>query len=154
MDINVAIGQASKSAKELLLQNLKTGDVIKVKAEILPIIYHYGIVVKNESSFVIYHNDPFTFNRKGGNIIKENVEDWIKNKEIVCVINTNLTEIDIELKVKNSINEKYHFFNNNCEHFIDGIRNQIVYSPQVIGWTIAVASMVLAYTIIKNKKKK
>ncbi len=153
MDINIAIGVASKTAKELLLQSLKTGDVIKVKAEILPIIYHYGIVVKNENNFVVYHNDPFTFNRKGGNIIKENAEDWIKNKEIVCVINTNLTEIDIELKVKNSIKDKYHFFNNNCEHFIDGIRNNIVYSPQVVGWTIAIASIALAYSILKKRRK-
>lgn len=147
----IILGNCKKSAKEIILSQLKTGDIIKVKSNFLPIIYHYGIVCIKNNESIVYHNDPDKLNLRGGNIIREQTSTWIKDKEVVEVISTNHTCESIEKEVKNNIHKKYDFFNYNCEHFVLSINRSDFFSPQVVGWTIVLSAAVLSYYIFKKK---
>jgi len=151
---SILLGNVRKSAKEIIISQLKTGDIIKVKSNFLPIIFHYGIVVRNDENFVVYHNDPERINLRGGNIIKENTIDWIKDKEIVEVISTNHTIKSIEDTVKKNIYKKYDFFNYNCEHFVLSINRSSFFSPQVLGWSIFLSAAFLSYYILRKKQNR
>lgn len=151
---NIAVSSLTKSSKEILLGQLKTGDIIKVKSEILPIIYHYGIVLKNESGATIFHNDPFFTNRKGGNIINEDLATWLVGKEIIEVTSTNVDEAQLKDYIAKIHGEKYHWFNFNCEHFVYSLKSKNVFSAQVVGYSIVAASLVLGAIILLKKNKK
>lgn len=151
---NIAVSSLTVNAKDILLNQLKTGDIIKVKSEILPIIYHYGIVLKNESSATIFHNDPFFLNRKGGNIINEDLASWLVGKEIVEVTSTNVNETELKAYIAKIHSEKYHWFNFNCEHFVYNLKSKNVFSAQVVGYSIIAASIILGAIIVFKKNKK
>lgn len=151
---NIAEAHIKVKAKDMLISQLKTGDVLKLQSDLLPIIYHYGIVLKkNNDDLIVYHNDPFRFNKKGGNLISESIHSFVKNRNIIEVIPTNILEHDIVKKAKNSTKEKYHFLYNNCEHFVTSIKQNNFYSPQVVGWVIVLSCTVLAGFIILKKQK-
>jgi hypothetical protein len=135
-----------------LVSKLQTGDLIKTKADILPIIYHYGIIIKEENEIYIIHNHPDKVNSKGGNIIKEPLEKWIKGKDIVSVEHTNLKVNDINELVETLKNYKYDFINFNCEHLVNFAKNKDYVSPQVLRWTSIAIIGISVYFLLKNKK--
>jgi len=135
-----------------IVSKLQTGDLIKTKADILPIIYHYGIIIKEENEIFIIHNHPDKINSKGGNTIKEPLEKWIKGKDIVSVEHTNLNVDDINELVETLKNYKYDFINFNCEHFVNFAKNKDYVSPQVLRWTSIAIIGISVYFLLKNKK--
>jgi len=151
---NIAISNIKKTSIEILKDQLKTGDIIKVKSNLLPIIYHYGIVLKNDNQFLVFHNDPFSFNKSGGNIVSECFDNWVKGKEIKEIYSTGVNEQEIINTINKNHKKQYHFLNNNCEHFVLSVKNKNNYSPQVIGWSIIALSSIIAFSIILNKNKK
>lgn len=135
-----------------VVSKLQTGDLIKTKADILPIIYHYGIIIKEGNETYIIHNHPDKINSKGGNTIKEPLEKWIKGKDIVSVEHTNLNVDDINELVNTLKNYKYDFINFNCEHFVNFAKNKDYVSPQVLRWTSIAIIGISVYFLLKNKK--
>jgi len=138
--------------RDYVISQLETGDLVKIKSEILPIIYHYGIIDLTPEGIFILHNHPDKFNSKGGNVIKERFDKWIKAKDIVSVEKTNLNTHDIDELQKALKEYKYDFINFNCEHFVNFAKNKSYASPQVIRWTSIVAISLLVYYLIRNKK--
>lgn len=138
--------------REYVVSQLQTGDLVKIKSEILPIIYHYGIIDLTPEGIFILHNHPDKFNSKGGNVIKEPFEKWIKGKDIVSVEHTKLNTNDIDDLQKTLKDYKYDFINFNCEHFVNFAKYKSYASPQVIRWTSLVAISLLVYYLIRNKK--
>jgi hypothetical protein len=138
--------------REYVISQLQTGDLVKVKSEILPIIYHYGIIDITLEGIFILQNQPDKFNSKGGNVIKEPFEKWIKGRDIVSVEKTNLNTHDIDDLQKTLKDYKYDFINFNCEHFVNFAKYKSYASPQVIRWTSLVAISLLVYYLIRNKK--
>jgi hypothetical protein len=134
------------------ISKLQTGDLIKTKADILPIIYHYGIIIKEENEIFIIHNHPDKINSKGGNTIKEPLEKWIKGKDIVSVEHTNLKVDDINELLNTLKNYKYDFINFNCEHLVNFAKNKDYVSPQVLRWTTIAIIGISVYFLLKNKK--
>lgn len=143
----------NRTGKEIIIGNLKTGDIVKVKSEKLPIIYHYGIVIKDDVEFSILHNDPDKINKSGGNIIKETLKDWIKNKEIVEVSSTNANKDEIYAIAENLKKLKYDLIHFNCEHFVNFVNKQKNVSPQVLNWLLVLSSITIAFFIVKKYKK-
>jgi hypothetical protein len=135
-----------------IVSKLQTGDLIKTKAEILPIIYHYGIIEKNGDDIFIIHNHPDKVNSNGGNTTREPLEKWIKGRDIVSVEKTNLNINDINELVETLKNYKYDFINFNCEHFVNFAKNKDYVSPQVLRWTSIAIIGVSVYFLLKNKK--
>jgi hypothetical protein len=138
--------------RDYVISQLETGDLVKIKSEILPIIYHYGIIDLTPEGIFILHNHPDKFNSKGGNVIKERFDKWIKSKDIVSVEKTSLNTHDIDELAKALKEYKYDFINFNCEHFVNFAKNKSYASPQVIRWTSIVAISLLVYYLIRNKK--
>jgi len=138
--------------REHIISQLKTGDVVKIKSEILPIIYHYGIIDITPEGIFILHNHPDKLNSKGGNIVREPFQKWIKRKDIVSVESTKLNTQEIGELEKALKEYKYDFINFNCEHFVNFAKNKSYASPQVIRWTSIVAISLLVYYLIRNKK--
>ena len=118
-----------------IISKLETGDLIKTKADIMPIIYHYGIIEKVDGNLFIIHNHPDKINSTGGNTIKEPLEKWIKGKDIVSVEKTNLDIEDVKNLVETLKTHKYDFINFNCEHFVNFAKNRDYVSPKVLRWT-------------------
>jgi len=138
--------------RDYLVSKLETGDLIKTKAESYPLIYHYGIVEKNLEGLFIIHNHPDKINSKGGNVVKEPLEKWIKGREIVSVEKTNLKPNDIENIYQELKKYKYDFINFNCEHFVNFAKDKDYVSPQVLRWTTLALICLGVYFLLKNKR--
>jgi len=138
--------------RDYLVSKLETGDLIKTKAESYPLIYHYGIVEKNLEGLFIIHNHPDKINSKGGNVVKEPLEKWIKGREIVSVEKTNLKPDDIENIYQELKKYKYDFINFNCEHFVNFAKDKDYVSPQVLKWTTLALIGLGVYLLLKNKR--
>jgi hypothetical protein len=133
------------------IKSLKTGDLVKFKADILPIIYHYGIVDVIDEDIFIIHNQTDFINKNGGNLLREDFRKYAKGRKIISVEKTGfnrdqLSEITEFLKDK-----KYHFINNNCEHFISQLKTNKFTSPQVIKWSLITVALIGISIVIKKR---
>lgn len=152
MNYDSYIALANKQKNDLIAKSVKTGDVLKVKSEFLPFVFHYVIVQKTNNDFVIIHNDPHKINFLGGNIIREDFEDWIIGKEIVEVIPTRLAEKDIDNIVNDLKTTKFDAITWNCEHFISKLNFQKPKSPQIFNWSVGIATLIATIIIIRKYK--
>jgi hypothetical protein len=148
---NSAILKIKLENKQHTITKLKTGDLIKTKAEDYPLIFHYGIIDKQGDSLFILHNHPDKKNSKGGSIVKEPFDKWIKGKDIVSVEPTNLKTDDIDELYEKLKVYKYDFLNFNCEHFVNFAKNNDYVSPQVLRWTTLVAIGITTFYLLRKK---
>jgi hypothetical protein len=137
--------------KNNTISKLKTGDLVKTKAEDYPLIFHYGIIDKQGNSLFILHNHPDKKNSKGGSIVKEPFDKWIKGKDIVSVEPTNLKTDDIDELYEKLKVYKYDFLNFNCEHFVNFAKNNDYVSPQVLRWTTLIAIGITTFYLLRKK---
>lgn len=151
-NFNFGINGLKIKNREHCISKLETGDLIKLKSEILPIIYHYGIIEKNGNDILIIHNHPDRINSKGGNVCKEPLSKFIKNRDIVSVEKTNLKISEINKIYEHLKAYKYDFINFNCEHFVNFINKKNYSSSQVFKWTSLLAITAVVYYLVKNKK--
>jgi hypothetical protein len=151
-NFNNKLNEIKIENRNYAISKLETGDLIKTKASILPIIYHYGIIEKNGNDIFIIHNHPDKVNSNGGNTTKESLDKWIKGRDIVSVEKTNLNIDDINELVKALKDYKYDFINFNCEHFVNFAKNKDYISPQVLRWTSIAIIGISVYFLLKNKK--
>jgi hypothetical protein len=138
--------------REHAISKLETGDLIKLKAEVLPILYHYGIIEKQGNDLYIYHNQTDKINQNGGNLVCEPLEKYIKGRDIISVTKTNLSSADLK-KMYNSLKGlKYDFINFNCEHYVNFASDNKFVSNQVFKWgSIVLIGIFVTYLIRKNK---
>ena len=148
---NSAILKIKLENKQHTITKLKTGDLVKTKAEDYPLIFHYGIIDKQGDSLFILHNHPDKKNSKGGSIVKEPFDKWIKGKDIVSVEPTNLKTDDIDELYEKLKVYKYDFLNFNCEHFVNFAKNNDYVSPQVLRWTTLVAIGITTFYLLRKK---
>ena len=138
--------------REHIISKLKTGDLIKLKVDILPILYHYGIIEKQNDKLYIYHLQIEKINIHGGNLICEPLEKYIKGKDILSVIETNLSSNDLSRMYESLKKNKYDFINFNCEHFVNFASENKLISNQVFKWgSIIAIGVLVTYLIRKNK---
>ena len=151
-NFNNKINKIKIENRKHLVSKLKTGDLIKTKADILPIIYHYGIIIKEENEIFIIHNHPDKVNSKGGNIVREPLKKWTKGKDIVSIEHTDLKVNDINELEEILKNYKYDFINFNCEHLVNFAKNKDYVSPQLLRWTSIAIISITVYFLLKYKK--
>jgi hypothetical protein len=149
---NYRIDNLKIKNREHCISKLETGDLIKVKSEILPIIYHYGIIEKDGEDIFIIHNHPDSINSKGGNVCRDKLSKFIKGRDIVSVEKTDLKNKEINEMYEYLKAYKYDFMNFNCEHFVNFIKQKKHISSQVFKWTSIVIIASLVYYMVKNKK--
>lgn len=137
--------------KQHSFNKLQTGDLVKLQADISPIIYHYGIIDRIGNDLYIFHNQATFKNRLGGGIIREDFKKYALGRKIVEVNQTGLTKNELSGIIEVLKTKKYHFLNNNCEHFINNLRKSKLISPQAGKWALALIIIIGAISILKRK---
>lgn len=133
---------------------LQTGDIIKASVVNIPLIYHRGIVVREEKGVYVWHNCPKCYNTSGGSIVKVELEKWLYSRDIISVSKTNLTKGEIEHNASFYLSEKFDLLKFNCEHFTSAVSTGIKRSQQICTWkkvSIAVLLLAVLFTIYKVK---
>jgi hypothetical protein len=148
----VPINKIKTENRNCTISKLQTGDLIKTKGQKYPLIYHYGIVEKNLDGVFIIHNHPDKINSNGGNTVRESLDKWIKNRDIISVEKTDLKLEDIEKIYQTLKMHKYDFINFNCEHFVNFAKDKSYVSPQVLRWTSVALIGLAIYFLLKNKR--
>lgn len=138
--------------REHTISKLQTGDLIKSKVEVLPLLYHYGIIERQGDKLFIYHNQTDKINSNGGNLICEPLENHIKGKDIISVTKTNLSSSDLSQMYNSLKGLKYDFINFNCEHFVNFATDKKFISNQVFKWSSIIAIGVLVTYLIRRNK--
>ncbi len=123
--------------------NFRTGDFITARVKSLPFLYHRGLIVVEDTCVYIYHNTPMYKNFAGGNVIKENVADWLKSRDITSVEPTNITKEYIEEMSLLLAPRSFNLFSFNCEQYAFLIKDGYSKSPQLFWWGIALTSFVV-----------
>lgn len=100
-----------------------TGDVIVLKSNIVPLIQHYGIVLNENGQSFIHHNTPGIKNEFGGSVRIVKLSEWLKDREIIDVISTNVSGYRIQTVTEELKYKPFNAITFNCEHFM----NIIVY---------------------------
>lgn len=146
------LNQIKIQNREYTISKLETGDLIKLKVEILPLLYHYGIVEKQGDELFIYHMQTDKINQNGGNLICEPLQNYIKGKDIISVTKTNLNSKDLSKMYESLKGYKYDFINFNCEHYVNFVSDKKFVSNQVFKWgSIIAIGLFVTYLIKKNK---
>lgn len=120
-----------------LIDKLKTGDVVYVSCIDVPFCYHLGIVYDDGEKKLIYHNSPYNKNKYGGSVCAESYDVFVKDREVIKVVETHVTNDEIlrvSRKCKEEIWDTFFF---NCEDYIlelvDGHRRSDVRDAWKIG---------------------
>ncbi len=115
---------------------LRQGDIIYTNCSGYTLCYHLGIVYDNGIQKFVYHNDPTNKNKYGGTVCAEKYEDFMKNRNILKIVRTNVTNNDIikvAIKTKHESWDELYF---NCEDFVheivEGERNSDLRNAWII----------------------
>jgi hypothetical protein len=90
----------------------------------IPLVHHWGILVTDENDYhYIYHNSPNNkMNGYGGNIIKEKYSDFLaKGYQPFKLIETNLTEEEVEQKTIDYLPRKFNKIFFNCNDYVKNV---------------------------------
>lgn len=145
-------GYLEASVKAISVANLRTGDLVKMEADFFPIIYHWGLIDRTADGIFIYHNQPDLLNKKGGSMIREEFNKYISGKKIVAIEHTDLSSDNIAHIAEVLSDKKYDFINNNCEHFVNKIRDNKWVSPQAGKFGLGII-VLISLILYFNRKK-
>ena len=128
-----------------MISGLKTGDLVKLRSEyiFLPFVFHYGIIS--------YHSITDKENKHGGNLVREDFEQVIKGREILAVESLDIKKENFYNTLDKLQKRKYDVFTNNCEHFVNFIKEKRFVSNQLKTWGLAVSLGIVVYLFIKKK---
>ena len=137
--------------KDKILKSLETGDLVKFNADVAPWIYHFAIVEKENEELFIYHTQRKYLNKLGGSLVRENLKEYLKGRDLILAEKTNLTKSNLHEIIEKLKDKKYSAINNNCEHFINVAKNNKYISPQVA--TLGALLLITASIVYINIKK-
>lgn len=101
-----------------LIDRLKTGDILYTSCADFPVCYHLGIVVEDGKNKRIYHNSPENKNRFGGSVVCETYENFTKNRQVLKVIESNVSREKILEVSRKCKKEHWDTFFFNCEDYV------------------------------------
>jgi hypothetical protein len=126
----------------LLNYHFQTGDIITARIDLLPVIYHKGVILIKGPEIYVCHNTPNKVNESGGNIVIEKLSDFIKSRTIVGLERTSITASELEQAIKANNTKQFDLINYNCEHFISSIKGP-TQSSQLKFWIAALGLFVI-----------
>ena len=111
-----------------LYGGFEMGDVIYTNcSDISGVCYHLGIVYDDGEKKLVFHNAPNNINKFGGTVVSEDLEKFLKERYVIKVAKTNVTNNDILNVTKRVRHEIWDTFYFNCEDYIveivEGERN-------------------------------
>ena len=124
----------------------KSGQIIKTEAYTfasMPVMYHFGLVLKEKDQIYIIHND-----RKNGTI-KQSYEDFIYNEGDVRKVSEvkrskleNLTNNEIITRFNKCAGD-FHWLDYNCEHFVDCMLKNKIRSEQINLYALTAITLII-----------
>lgn len=117
----------------------------------MPFIYHFGIISTEDSKMYFYHLQTEYENQYGGNLLRDDFKEYAKGREILEVQKLKLSRDEFQNVLESLKKEKYDVFSNNCEHFINYLKEKKFVSPQLKIWGLGVTLGVITYFILKRK---
>ena len=131
--------------------NYKTGDILKGSINKYPFIYHYGVLLVKDGQVTVIHNSPNEKNEHGGNVLRNDLQKWLKTRKIAHVQRANISE-GLILKTADKYKSRpFNLFSFNCEHFIFEIRDGRPHSPQLIEVGYHILTIVMVIYTIRNR---
>jgi len=121
--------------------DFKTGDFITARVKFVPVLFHRGIVVVDDDCVYIYHNSPKLKNDFGGSVVRENIEDWLKTRDIISIVPTDMTKEYIEQTSLSLAEYPFDIASFNCEHFAFYLKDGSLKSPQLTIWSIVTGAL-------------
>lgn len=120
----------------------RSGQIIKASVNLLPGVYHYGIIINENKDVYVLHNTPFR------SAVKDTLSDFLKSRKLTSLLDSDLiycTNDGIEDRFKAQCSKSYDLFNYNCEHFIDCMLDREEKSEQLLFFTaVIVAGIILS----------
>jgi hypothetical protein len=101
-----------------LVDKLSTGDVVYASCVDVPLCYHIGIVYGEGKNKKVFHNTPYVKNKYGGSVCSESWETFIKGREVLNIVRTNITQkriLEASRKCKREVWSELFF---NCEDYV------------------------------------
>lgn len=123
--------------------DFRTGDFITARVKSLPFILHRGIIVVEDNCVSVYHNTPMCKNFAGGSIVKENIEEWLKSRDITSIEPTDMTQEYIEEMSLQLADRPFNLLSFNCEQYAFLLKDGYAKSPQLFWWGIGITSFAL-----------
>lgn len=113
--------------------------------------YHLGIVTFEEGQFYVYDLNSDNKNDQKGNLARNTLTDYMRNKNLIGIYDTGATTGRIKSVAKMCWKGKYDKNYFNCQQFIDDITGKEIrsdlfsyYSPMFIGMGIIGLITILA----------
>ena len=102
--------------------NLRPGDVLIVTTNI-SIVKHVGVCVVIHESMYVLHNSPSKINKFGGNVVLEQIDVFMQDRNVLQIIQTNCTSKYLLEKSLPYIYNRWDAKIFNCENFINDVTN-------------------------------
>lgn len=103
-------------------KTINEGDIVYFTCEGLPICYHVGISVKEHDGLYIYHNTPSLFNKFGGNLVAEPLNDILKKRTVLKVVpQKEICPDTVREYCFNNRTRRWSAVKFNCEDFVNDI---------------------------------
>lgn len=82
-------------------------------------IYHFGILIVNDSERYVYHNSPDNeLNDYGGSIRRDEIDEFLVKYKIINITKTSLTEDLVQFRTSKLLGFKYHVVKFNCNSYV------------------------------------
>lgn len=123
---------------------MQSGDLIKARVKIFPLLFHYGIVTIRNGSIFIMHNTP------GRGTVIDSLDDFLLSRELIYSESTwlnSITEEELQNRFDNCAGD-FNLISYNCEHFIDCMLMVDPESEQLSSYLFAIALLFLFVFII------
>lgn len=130
-----------------IIDRLKTGDVVYTDCKGIPLCYHLGIVIDENGNKMVMHNSPSIRNKNGGSVCYEKYENFIKDRNLIKVVSTEISEeriLHVSEKYKHAIWDTFDF---NCEDFIVEIVEGRKKSDLRDAWKFAALGIVFLFLL-------
>jgi hypothetical protein len=101
-----------------------TGTILKTNCHNIPFCFHLAICENVNNKILVWHCTPTKENSFGGNIICEDLNEFLKSRNIKNVIANELNSNDIASYVEENKTNKWTALKFNCETFINEICNK------------------------------
>jgi hypothetical protein len=131
----------------MIINKLKTGDVIYTSCVNVPFCYHLGIVYDDGEKKRIFHNSPYIKNKHGGSICLEEYHEFMRERDLIRIVRTNVNHkriLEISHKNRKEVWDTFFF---NCEDYIQEIVDGQRSSDLRDAWKIAALGITLLLII-------